>query len=377
MICNANHVTRNTQYAIGFPVPNYILWFDECDLRCVSEVGGKAANLGEMVGAGIRVPPGFAVTKDAYQTSVVRHVTWNDIERVLNRFNPEDLNQVAGAGKSVRDLIRQVPVPPEIEYCIRDAYGRLCEECGGQEIPVAVRSSATAEDLAGASFAGQQETYLWVRGADEVVSRTVECWISLFTDRAISYRAKMGFPGAGLAIAVAVQEMVCAKSAGVMFTVDPVTGDPSRIIIEANWGLGESIVQGMVVPDHFEVDKSTGEILDRQIGEKSQRVVPAEHGTRIEPIPTIERMMFCLTDDEIRELAKLAVAVEKHYGAPEDIEWAIDSNLPLPDNVFLLQARPVTVAGRKPTHDYGKEKGKDDTDHLIDLMLKSAFGRRT
>lgn len=357
-------------------VPNYILWFDECDLDSVREVGGKAANLGEMVRAGIRVPPGFAVTKDAYQVSVVQHVTWNEIDRVLNGFNPENLAQVADAGKSVRDLIHRVPLPSDIEECIQSSYVRLCRMCGGEEIPVAVRSSATAEDLAGASFAGQQETFLWVRGVDEVVCRTMDCWASLFTDRAISYRAKMGFPGAGLAIAVAVQQMVHAKSAGVMFTVDPITGDASRIIIESNWGLGESIVQGMVTPDHFEVDKVSGAILDRQIGEKSQRVVPDPRGTRIEPVPTEERMMFSLTDLEVVELAKLAMAVEKHYGAPEDIEWAIDTHIPPPDNVFLLQARPVTVVGRKPSQDYGKEQGKDATDHLIDLMLKSTFRQK-
>jgi pyruvate,water dikinase len=341
----------------------------------VREVGGKAANLGEMVRAGIRVPPGFAITKDAYQTSVVQHVTWNDIERVLNGFNPEDLSQVADAGRSVRDLIRQVPVPPEIEACIRQAYAQLCRTCGDENMPVAVRSSATAEDLAGASFAGQQETFLRVCGADQVVAKTVDCWMSLFTDRAISYRAKMGFPGAGLAIAVAVQQMVSAKAAGVMFTVDPVTGDPSRIIIEANWGLGESIVQGMVIPDHFEVEKGTGEILDRQLGEKSQQVVPDPRGTRVEPVPTEERMRFCLTDEEIAELAQLALSVEKHYAAPEDIEWAIDDRMSLPHNVFLLQARPVTVTGRKPSQDYQKEQDKDATDHLIDLMLRSTFRR--
>lgn len=354
---------------------NYILWFDQCDVHSVRDVGGKAANLGEMVKAGIRVPPGFAVTKDAYVRSVVQHVTWSDIEHVLNGFNPEDLGQVAAAGQSVRDLIRQVPLKPEIEGCIRDAYGQLCHNCRDESMPVAVRSSATAEDLAGASFAGQQETFLRVRGADEVVQKTVDCWVSLFTDRAISYRAKMGFPGAGLAIAVAIQQMVSAQAAGVMFTVDPVTGDPSRIIIEANWGLGESIVQGMVIPDHFEVDKFTLDILDRQIGEKSQRVVADTRGTRVEPVPTEERMMFCLTDEEIRSLAQLAMAVEKHYGAPEDIEWAIDERMPLPNNVFLLQARPVTVAGRKPSQDYQKGQGKDTTDHLIDLMLKSTFRR--
>ena len=356
-------------------MPNYILWFDECDLRHVSEVGGKAANLGEMVRAGIRVPPGFTVTKDAYQTCVVQHVTWRKIETVLNGFNPENLAEVASAGRSVRDLINSVPLPSEIEQAIRGAYATLCHKCGDEEIPVAVRSSATAEDLAGASFAGQQETYLWVRGADQVVRRTVDCWVSLFTDRAISYRAKMGFPGAGLAIAVAIQEMVTAKSAGVMFTVDPVTGDPTRIIIESNWGLGESIVQGMVTPDHFEVDKAAGEILTRQMGEKTQRVVPGEHGTRIETVPPEHQATLCLTDAEITELTKLGIAVEQHYGAPEDIEWAIDTHLPFPDNVFLLQARPVTVMGRKPSQDYGKENGKDTTDHLIDLMLKSAFRR--
>ncbi len=355
---------------------NYILWFDEYDLSSAPAVGGKAANLGEMVRAGIRVPPGFAVTKDAYQMSVIQHVTWQDIEHVLNGFNPEDLGQVANAGQAVRDLIGRVPLPLEIEDCIRTAYARLCRMCGDEATPVAVRSSATAEDLAGASFAGQQETYLWVRGADQVVRKTIDCWTSLFTDRAISYRAKMGFPGAGLAIAVAVQQMVNAKAAGVMFTVDPVTADPGRIIIEANWGLGESIVQGMVTPDHFEVDKTTGEILDRQIGEKSQRVVPMERGTRVEPVPTEERMMFCLTDAELGELAKLALAVEAHYRAAEDIEWAIDAQIAPPNNVFLLQARPVTVVGRKPSQDYHKEQGKDSTDHLIDLMLKSTFRRK-
>jgi pyruvate,water dikinase len=356
-------------------VPKYILWFDECDLHCVREVGGKAANLGEMVRAGIRVPPGFAVTKDAYQMSVVQDVTWNDIEGVLNGFNPEDLDQVASAGKSVRELIHQVPLPLEIEECIRNAYAKLSDTCGGGEIPVAVRSSATAEDLAGASFAGQQETFLWVRGADEVVRKTVDCWVSLFTDRAISYRAKMGFPGAGLAIAVAIQEMVSAKSAGVMFTIDPITGDPNHIVIEANWGLGESIVQGMVTPDHFEVDKVTGEILKRQIGDKTQHVTPDEHGTRIEMVPRELQEMLCLTDEEIMELKHLGVTVEQHYGAPEDIEWAIDTRIPFPGNVFLLQARPVTVVGRKPSQEYGKDQNKDTTDHLIDLMLRSTFRR--
>lgn len=356
-------------------MPNYIVWFDECDLHSIRDVGGKAANLGEMVRAHIRVPPGFVVAKDAYQTSVIQHVSWQRIEDVLNGFNPENLNEVADVGKSVRDLIHALPLRPEIEECIRTAYARLSAMCGGGEIAVAVRSSATAEDLAGASFAGQQETYLWVRGADEVVRRTIDCWVSLFTDRAISYRAKMGFPGAGLAIAVAVQEMVCAKAAGVMFTVDPVSGDPSRIIVEANWGLGESIVQGMVTPDHFEVDKDSREVLVRQMGEKTERVVPDERGTRIEPVPASERAAFCLTDAEIDELVKLATAVESHYRAPEDIEWAIDMQIPPPDNVFLLQARPVTVVGRKPTQEYSKGQGTDNTDHLIDLMLKSAFKR--
>lgn len=356
-------------------MPNYIVWFDECDVHCVREVGGKAANLGEMVRAGLRVPPGFSVAKDAYQTSVIQHVSWHDIENVLNGFNPENLGEVADVGRTVRDLIHRLPLPLEIEDCIRSAYARLCNICGGGEIPVAVRSSATAEDLAGASFAGQQETYLWVRGADEVVRKTVDCWVSLFTDRAISYRAKMGFPGAGLAIAVAVQQMVSARAAGVMFTVDPVTGDPSRIIIEANWGLGESIVQGMVTPDHFELDKTGCQVLVRQMGDKSQRVVPDQVGTCIEPVPAAQRAAFCLTDAEIGELVRLAIAVENHYGAPEDIEWAIDAHVPPPENVFLLQARPVTVIGRKPRHEYSKEQGKDDTDHLIDLMLKSAFRR--
>lgn len=177
---------------------------------------------------GIRVPPGFAVTKAAYQVCVVEHGLWGEIERILNGFNPEDIVEVGEAGKVIRQMIQGLPLPAEIEQAMRHAYAMLGERCGDKELPVAVRSSATAEDLAGASFAGQQETYLWMRGADEVVRKTVDCWASLFTDRAISYRAKMGLPSFGLAIAVGVQQMVSTQAAGVMFTVDPISGAIKR-----------------------------------------------------------------------------------------------------------------------------------------------------
>lgn len=349
----------------------YILWFRDYDARAVSRVGSKNANLGEMMRAGLRVPPGFAVTKEAYEAVVLQSEFVNEIERLLADLDPTDLSALAEAGKAVRQLIRAIPLPSELDDAIRQAYQRLAEVCQVENVPVAVRSSATAEDLPGASFAGQQETFLWVRGKEQVVRRVVDCWASLFTDRAISYRAKMGFPSIGLAISVGVQKMVNAKAAGVMFTVNPVTGNPSQIVIEANWGLGESIVQGMVIPDRYLIAKESLDVLEEEPGQKTKRIVPTEQGTVTEDVPTEQQQSLCLSREEVRELAALAQRVEEHYGQAMDIEWAIDADLPFPDNVFLLQTRPVTVAGPKAAAKYfKKDEDKSATDHIIDLMVK-------
>jgi pyruvate,water dikinase len=352
----------------------YILWFEDCDPASFSLVGGKNANLGVMIQAGIRVPPGFAVTTEAYKTFILSRGIWEEIRLLLANLDPQDIATLGETGAAIRRLITSAEAPKALMDEIRASYEALSERCGMEDVPVAVRSSATAEDLPGASFAGQQDSFLWVRGADPVVESTLKCWGSLFTDRAIAYRAKMGFPAAKVKISVGIQKMVNARTAGIMFTVDPVTGNRSKIVIEANWGLGESIVQGMIAPDRYVVDKDTLDI-GKEIGVKTRKVVPVESGTTLEVVPPGERHIPCLTREEVQELAELAKAVENHYGSPQDTEWAIDYDLAFPENIFMLQSRPVTVMGPKIADEYIKEEDKSTTDHIIDLMLKKGFGR--
>ena len=352
----------------------YILWFEDCSLDSFPLVGGKNANLGAMMQAGIRVPPGFAVTAEAYKTFILKRGIWEEIQLLLANFDPQDIAALEETGAAIRHLFTSTEPPQALADEICACYQALSERCDVQDVPVAVRSSATAEDLPGASFAGQQDSYLWVRGIDAVVESTMKCWASLFTDRAISYRAKMGFPAARVKISVGIQKMVNARTAGIMFTVDPVTGDQSKIVIEANWGLGESIVQGMIAPDRFFVDKDTLDI-GKEIGIKTRKVVPTEGGTTLEAVRPGEWHIPCLTREEVVELAKLGRTVESHYASPQDTEWAIDYDLIFPENIFMLQSRPVTVMGPKIADEYIKEEGKSTTDHIIDLMLKKGFRR--
>ena len=349
----------------------YILWFEECDRNSLPLVGGKNANLGEMVNAGIRVPPGFAVTSQAFQLYMDKEELWDTVRNAASDVPSDDIKAVSKAGSHIRDSILSTPMPEKVREEIVTAYGSLCDQCGVRDLPVAVRSSATAEDLEEASFAGQQDTYLWIRGNEEVVKATHECWASLFTDRAITYRMKVGFPQDKVLISVGIQKMVNSRSAGVMFTLDPVTGDRSKITIDANWGFGESIVQGMVSPDNFVVLKDSMEIKRTIIGQKDQRFVAKECGTVVESVPSEQQGVPCISVAEVIEIAKLGMRIEKHYGSPQDIEWAIDRDLPFPENTFSTQSRPVTAAGKREfKKEILKEEGKSDTDHLIDLMLK-------
>lgn len=349
----------------------YILWFEECNKDSVSLVGGKNANLGEMVNAGIPVPPGFAVTSQSFQCYMDEAGLWDKVRETLSDVSPDDIKGVSHAGASIRQAILSTPIPDEIQKEIVTAYGSLCDKCGATDLPVAVRSSATAEDLDDASFAGQQDTYLWIWGNDEVVKATHECWASLFTDRAITYRMRVGFPQDGVLISVAIQKMVNSRSAGVMFTLDPVTGDRSKITIDANWGFGESIVQGMVSPDSFIIGKNPLSIKQSIIGQKDQKFVANGCGTVVEAVPFDDQVIPCISVAEIKEIAKMGLLIEKHYGSPQDIEWAVDMDLPFPENIFSTQSRPITAAGKSDfKKEILKEKGKSDADHIIDLMLK-------
>ena len=349
----------------------YILWFEECSKSALPLVGGKNANLGEMVNAGIRVPPGFAVNSKAFQQYMDEAMLWDQVRDVLSGVSADDIKAVSKAGSSIRESILSTPIPDKMQEEIIAAYVSLCDKCNMKDLPVAVRSSATAEDLEDASFAGQQDTYLWIWGNDEVVKATHDCWASLFTDRAIIYRMRAGFPQDGVLISVGIQKMVNSRSAGVMFTLDPVTDDRSKITIDASWGFGESIVQGLVSPDNFIINKNSLSIKQSIIGQKDKKFVANGCGTTVEPVPSEQQVIPCINVAEVIEIAKMGMRIEKHYGSPQDIEWAIDEDLPFPENTFSTQSRPVTAAGKRDFgEDVSKEEDKSETDHIIDLMLK-------
>lgn len=328
-----------------------VLWFEELTKNDIPTVGGKNANLGEMTRAKIPVPPGFAITAQAYEKFITETKIVEEIYRTIEETvtDPEDPKQYEEASKKVRKLIEAAEMPKEIEEAIREAYQKLSKKTHTANINVAVRSSATAEDLPDASFAGQQETYLNVKGADEVVENTIKCWSSLFTPRAIFYRTKKGFKHEQVLISVGVQEMVDSRSAGVMFTINPVTGDPDKIVIESIWGLGEAVVSGAETPDHFEIDKRTLEITERRIAQKPIEYIrnPETGKTEHSQVPLERQGKPSITDEEIRRIAQLGVQIDNHYGKPQDVEWAIDPKLQVPESIFIVQSRPETVWGTK------------------------------
>jgi len=324
-----------------------ILWFEDLRKEDIPLVGGKNANLGEMLEAGIPVPPGFAITAYAYnkfitETGIAEKIYKFIGETVTNVSNPQ---QFENASKKVRRLIESTSMPYEIEKAVKGAYNELSKRTKSAEVSVAVRSSATAEDLPDASFAGQQETYLNVMGAKELIEKTVKCWSSLFTPRAIFYRTEKGFKHEQVLISVGVQKMVNAKAAGVMFTINPVTGESNKIVIEANWGIGESVVSGSVTPDNYILDKKSLRILEKKIAKKTVEYIrdPKTGETIHADVPRERQEKPCLTDKEIIKLAELAKHIEEHYGRPQDIEFAIDRDLSFPENSFIVQSRPETV----------------------------------
>ncbi len=331
----------------------HILWFDELSKEDIPLVGGKNANLGEMLRAKIPVPPGFAITAQAYQEFITKTGIAAKIYKTIGETvtDPDNPKQYEEASKKIRGIIESTAMPTDIEKAIRAAYQDLDEKTGTAEAFVAVRSSATAEDLPGASFAGQQETYLNVKGADELVEKTVKCWSSLFTPRAIFYRDQKGFKHEQVLISVGVQIMVNAKAAGVIFTINPVTGDQTQIVIEANWGLGEAVVSGSVTPDHFVLDKNTLRIIEKRIVKKTVEYIrePKTGKTIHGQVSPDRQEKPCLTDEEVTHLAEITRSIEAHYGTAQDIEFSIDRDLPFPDDVFIVQSRPETVwSAKKP-----------------------------
>lgn len=332
-----------------FRKPPYILWFEESGRKTFELVGGKGASLGEMTSAGIRVPPGFSVTTQAYTDFLDAAKIRKAIFSLLKKIDLKKSGSLESIAGEVRDIILSKEMPERIMDAIRTAYRRLVEKTSVEDLPVAVRSSATAEDLPDASFAGQQDTYLWVTGEESVVKHVKDCWASLFSDRAIAYRLNHGFTHEREKISVVVQKMVHAKCAGVMFTLNPINGDRSKISINSSWGLGESVVSGTVTPDEFLVDKVTFDILKRIISSKEleHRVNVTENRVDVGPVPDDRKDAPSITDDELLELCRIGKQIEKFYGSPSDIEWAVDGDLPFPESVVILQARPETVWSQK------------------------------
>lgn len=328
-----------------------ILWFEETGKKDVPLVGGKNASLGEMLNAKIPVPPGFAVTAYAYKQFITKTGIAQKIYKIINDtvtdVNDPKLYEIAS--KKIRKLVESTKMPKDLEKEIQAAYKTLCTKTKTANLYVAVRSSATAEDLPDASFAGQQETFLNTRGENELLKNTVKCWSSLFTPRAIFYRTEKGFKHEDVLISVGIQKMVNSKSAGVMFTINPVTGQQDQIIIEGNWGLGEAVVSGAVTPDHYEVDKNTSNIITKNIVKKTIEYIrdPKTGKTVHAKVPANKQEASCVTDQEIQELTELAKRIEQHYGKAQDIEWAIDREMSFPENIFIVQSRPETVWSTK------------------------------
>jgi pyruvate, water dikinase len=339
-----------------------VLWFDNLRNTDVSIVGGKNASLGEMINAALPVPFGFAVTAYSYERYIAEKKIAEQIYKIITDTvtNPNDPRQYDTASKKIRELIENTLMPKDIETAIRNAYAELNKRFNLKDTFVAVRSSATAEDLPDASFAGQQETFLNVKGADDLIDKVRKCWSSLFTPRAIFYRTEKGFPHEKVFISVGVQKMVNSRAAGVMFTINPVTGNRDEIVIEGNFGLGETVVSGAVNPDDFVVDKNSMLIKERRISRKTVKYVrdPKTGKTVHIEIPESEQKTVCISDQEINKLAELAKRIEKHYGKPMDIEWAIDQDLSFPENMMLVQARPETVFGTKTTEASKMEENK-------------------
>jgi phenol phosphorylase subunit beta len=329
--------------------PPVLCWFEECRKDSVPLVGGKCSSLGELISAGVRVPPGFALTTEGYRRFMAEAGIDREVASLLSGVDVRDTEALEKASEQIRAVIEAQPFSVEIEDLVAEYYRKLALRCCMPAVPVAVRSSATMEDLAGASFAGQQDTYLWIRGVDDLLHHMRRCISSLFTGRAIAYRGNKGFGADRVAISVGVQKMANSYTAGVMFTIHPANGDRSVIVIDSNFGFGESVVSGEVTPDHFVVNKITLDIIDRTISQKQllYTVDPRTQTSQAFEVPFERQKVQSLIDDEITELAWMGKQIEKHYGRPMDIEWALDKDLPAGGNIFILQARPETVWSEK------------------------------
>ena len=335
----------------------WIYALEELGQEHLELVGRKCANLGEMTKLGMRVPPGFAISVDGFEKYMQETGLGKRIETYF-AAQGEDLKKSVqkqmDASRAAKEMIAATPLPASIADAIAKNYEALCARYASPDLPVAVRSSGAV------SMPGQMETYLHVRGSSEVTRRVLEVWESTFNTRAIAFRLEKGMPVDKAPIGVAVIRMVNAKSAGVVLTVIPTTGDEEHVVIEGNWGLGESVVSGDINPDNFIVNKASLAI-EKKVSKKTKWVVAAGEGTVKGDVPAHMQDLPCLEDREIRELVRIALGVEKHFGVPQDMEWVVDSDLPYPENVIWVQARPAKFTPKR------KEA---EADYIVDQMTR-------
>jgi pyruvate,water dikinase len=355
----------------------YVVHFAGASASDHSRLGGKCAGLAALISAGAAVPTGFAVTTHAYADMLEAHGLQSEIAKRADRIAADDVGSQAVIAREIGELITARPIPVAIAGAIRSGYRMLCKQ-GAKDMPVAVRSSATAEDLPDASFAGQGDTYLWVVGEDAVLDRVKYCWASLFTARAISYRAKQGLGQLDLAMAVGIQKMVNARAAGVAMSLDPSNGDRSKIVIESTWGLGEPLVSGQVTPDLFVLDKVLLEPVKRSIAPKLQELVadPAARRTVIRDVEPARQNEPSVTDKQLRAVARAVKSVEKAFGAPQDVEWAIDLERQEDEGVVLLQSRPETVWSNKKVDSKSANAYATGIEGVLSTLLSPLAARK-
>jgi len=346
-----------------------VFWLREVGREDINQVGQKCAFLGEMIRISLPVPPGFVLSLSAFDNFMEKSGAREEVLSYLSSLGEKlsDLQQAEAASRHIYDVIKKKEIPEEICQQAEAAYRRLSQEFGVAEIPVSVRSSGQE------SNPGLFDTYLNVKGRGALLHYIRSCWASVFSARAIATRARKRLVAQTAPIAVGIQKMVYARCAGVLFTADPVSGDPSVAVVEAGWGLGEGVAQAKVTPDRFIVSKQTLGIKERRIGEKTVQVIATEQGTRVEPVPQREQDVPCLSDEELIRLVELAKKVELHFrGVPQDIEWAVDAELLFPESIFLMQTRPVVRAFPRRSA-FDKPPGKGDTEHIVDLLIERFY----
>ncbi len=338
----------------------YVVKFEDLNKSDIGIAGGKGANLGELTQAGIPVPPGFVVTAQAYEKFMEDSGINGQVMSILEKIDINDTKALQAAAEEIKTIINETPIPEDMIVLILEAYNQLCQRVGEDDTDVAIRSSATAEDLPEASFAGQQDTFLHVSGNDEVIDYIRKCWASLFEARAIFYREENNFEHSKVFIAVVVQKMANADKAGVMFTVNPSTGEEIALI-EGSWGLGEAVVSGDVTPDNYQVDKKNNEIINVTISDKKVMYTNDEDGTSVKvDVPEEKRNERVLSDSELIQLTEMGKRVQAHYGEPMDTEWAFERG-----SLFLLQARPITTLG-----DAEVDQDSDESSDLGDVLVR-------